>query len=78
MSEEQLKQLDTTSDELIQSLEKVEQEIDNLEGDLEREKQMKHLARLIYEGQLIEQGRLMYSFNNQSYCQILTATKRKL
>lgn len=50
MHEEQIKRLEATSDELIQSLEKVEQEIGELGSDLEREKQLRHLARLIYAG----------------------------
>ena len=47
MHEEQIKRSDAVSDELIRSLEKVEQEIGELGGDLDREKQLRHLARLI-------------------------------
>ena len=78
MHEEQIKRLETASDELIRSLEKVEQEIDELGGDLDRDKQLKHLARLIYAGQLVEQVGLLYSFNEQSFCQFLAANKDAL
>ena len=78
MHEEQIKRLEATSDELIRSLEKVEQEIGELEGDLDREKQLRHLARLIYAGQLVERVGLLYSFNEQSLCQFLTANKKAL
>ena len=78
MHEEQIKRLETASDELIQSLEKVEQEIGELGGDLDSEKQLRHLARLIYAGQLVEQVGLLYSFNEQSLCQFLSANKKAL
>lgn len=78
MHEEQIKRLEAASDELIRSLEKVEQEIDELGGDLDRDKQLKHLARLIYAGQLVEQVGLLYSFNEQSFCQFLAANKAAL
>ncbi len=78
MHEEQIKRLETASDELIRSLEKVEQEIGELGGDLDREKQLRHLARLIYAGQLVEQVGLLYSFNEQSLCQFLSANKNDL
>ena len=63
MNEERKKRLEAASDELIQSLEKVEQEIVELGGDLVGERQLRHLARLIYVGQLVEQVGLLYSFN---------------
>jgi len=78
MHEEQIKRLESATDELIRSLEKVEQEIDELGGDLEREKQLRHVARLIYAGQLVEQVGLLYSFNEQSFCQFLAANKNTL
>ena len=78
MHEEQIKRLETASDELIRSLEKVEQEIGELGGDLDREKQLRYLARLIYAGQLVEQVGLLYSFNEQSLCQFLSANKKAL
>ena len=76
MHEEQIRRLETASDELIRSLEKIEQEIGELGGDLDREKQLRHLARLIYAGQLVEQVRLLYSLNEQSFCQFLSANKK--
>lgn len=78
MHEEQIKRLETASDELIRSLEKVEQEIGELGGDLDREKQLRHLARLIYVGQLVEKVGVLYSFNEQSFCQFLSANKKAL
>lgn len=39
---------------------------------------MKHLARLIYAGQVVEKVGLLYSFNEQALCEILTANKSKL
>lgn len=78
MHEEQIKRLEAATDELIRSLEKVEQEIDELEGDLDRDKQLKHLARLIYAGHLVEQVGLLYSLNEQSFCQFLAANKEAL
>ena len=39
---------------------------------------MKHLARLIYAGQVVEKVGLLYSFNEQALYEILTANKSKL
>lgn len=39
---------------------------------------MKHLARLIYAGQVLEKVGLLYSFNEQALSEILTANKSKL
>lgn len=39
---------------------------------------MKHLARLIYAGQVVEKVGLLYSFNEQALYEILTANKNNL
>lgn len=38
---------------------------------------MKHLARLIYAGQVVEKVGLLYSFNEQALSEILTTNKSK-
>lgn len=40
--------------------------------------ELRHLARLIYVGQLVERVGLLYSFNEQSLCQFLSANKKVL
>ena len=70
--------METVSDELIRSLKKVEQEIGELGSNLDREKQLRHSARLIYAGQVVEQIGLLYSFDEQSFCQFLSANKDAL
>lgn len=78
MEEERLKRLRKDSTILSMTLEKVEQQISALEREANLEKEMKHLARLIYAGQVVEKVGLLYSFNEQALSEILKANKSKL
>ena len=78
MEEERLKRLREDSTILSMTLEKVEQQISALGREANTEKEMKHLARLIYAGQVVEKVGLLYSFNEQALYEILTANKSKL
>lgn len=79
MEEERLKRLREDSTILSMTLEKVEQQIISTLGrEANEEKEMKHLARLIYAGQVVEKVGLLYSFNEQALYEILTANKSKL
>ena len=78
MAEERLKRLREDSTILSMTLEKVEQQISALGREANAEKEMKHLARLIYAGQVVEKVGLLYSFNEQALYEILTANKSKL
>ena len=78
MEEERLKRLREDSTILSMTLEKVEQQISILGREANLEKEMKHLARLIYAGQVVEKVGLLYSFNEQALYEILTANKSKL
>ena len=78
MRKEKAEQLRAECKNLMKSLEKVERQIDDIGGEIENENEMKHLARLIYAGKIIEQSGLIYSFNEQSLLEMLTANKGKL
>ena len=78
MEEERLKRLREDSTILRMTLEKVEQQISALGREANLEKEMKHLARLIYAGQVVEKVGLLYSFNEQALSEILTANKSEL
>ena len=78
MEEEKLKRLREDSTILSMTLDKVEQQISALGREANLEKEMKHLARLIYAGQVVEKVGLLYSFNEQALYEILTANKSKL
>ena len=78
MEEERLKRLREDSTILSMTLEKVEQQISILGREANAEKEMTHLARLIYAGQVVEKVGLLYSFNEQALYEILTANKSKL
>jgi hypothetical protein len=41
-------------------------------------KELKHLSRLLYAGEVVEKTGLLYDFNAQSLCQFLTTNKNKL
>ena len=78
MRKEKAEQLRAECKNLMRSLEKVERQIDDIGGEIENEKEMRHLARLIYAGKIIEQSGLLYRFNEQSLLEMLTANKGKL
>ena len=78
MEEERLKRLREDSTILSMTLEKVEQQISTLGREANLEKEMKHLARLIYAGQVVEKVGLLYSFNELSLAQFLSENKSKL
>lgn len=75
MRQENLKRLKNEAKILNSELENVEQTIEALNADSEREKDLKHLARLIYAGKVVEKAGLLYSFNSQALCQFLATNK---
>ena len=62
----------------MRSLENVECQIEQIGNDSTKEIEMKHLARLIFAGKIIEKSGLLYTFNEQSLYEFLTANKNKL
>lgn len=73
-----MKELKKSSERLNFSLEEVEKEIATLGDDLEHEKEIRRLARLIYAGKIVEKVGLLYSFNEQALYQFLVANKSEL
>ena len=59
-------------------MENVECQIERIWNDSTKESEMKHLARLIFAGKIIEKSGLLYTFNEQSLYEFLTANKNKL
>ena len=49
-----------------------------LEDEATSDKELRHLARLLYVGLLVERSGLLYSLNEQSFCQFLTDNKNTL
>lgn len=78
MRKEKAELLRAECQNLIKSLEKVERQIEDIGGDIENENEMRHLARLLYAGKIIEKSGLLYKFNELSLLEILTANKNKL
>ena len=78
MRQENLKRLKNEAKILNSELENVEQAIAALNDNSEREKDLKHLARLIYAGKVVEKAGLLYSFNSQTLCQFLAVNKTTL
>ena len=58
--------------------EKIKTQMANLENESESEKEMRHLARLIYAGKILEKSGLLYTFNEKSLFEFLTANKNKI
>ena len=78
MRRTQLKNLRASSSNLIPSLEQLELQMKSLNGDSDSDREIKHLARLLYVGQLVERVGLLYSLNEQYFCQLLADNKNDL
>ena len=78
MREEKIEQLKLECNKLRNEVEKLEVEISDSETERQEEKEMEYLARLIYAGKILEKVGLLYSFNEQSLCEILAANKDKI
>ena len=74
----QLKKLRASSSDLIPSLEQLELQMQALNGDSDSDREIRRLARLLYVGQLVERVGLLYSLNEQYFCQLLTDNKNNL
>ena len=78
MRKEKSEQLKAELKNLSADFEKIETQMANLEKETESEKEMWHLARLIYAGKILEKSGLLYTFNEKSLFEILTANKNKI
>ena len=78
MRQNQVKKLRTESKHLLPSLEQIERQIQALDDDSNTDKELRHLARLLYAGQLVERAGLLYSLNEQAFCQFLSDNKLSL
>ena len=63
---------------LIPFIGQLEQQMHALDDEYQADKELRHLARLLYVGQLVEQAGLLYSLNEHSFCQFLTDNKKTL
>ena len=74
----QIENLRTDSKRLIPSIEQLEQQMQALDDESNTDKELRRLARLLYVGQLVEQAGLLYSLNEQTFCQLLLDNKNAL
>ena len=74
----QIEKLRSDSKHLVPSLEQLERQIHALDDDSNFDKELRHLARLLYVGQLVEQVGLLYSLNEHAFCQFLSDNKLSL
>ena len=70
--------LQTDSKRLLPSLEQLELQMQALDDEYNADKELRHLARLLYAGQLVEQAGLLYSLNEQAFCQFLADNNFRL
>ena len=78
MRQKQIETLRANSNRLFPSLEQIEQQIQDLDDDSSFDKELRHLARLLYVGQLVEKVGLLYSLNEQTFCHFLSDNKLSL
>jgi hypothetical protein len=75
---DKLKQLRDEAKLISSELENVEHNIATINTDYEREKELKHLARLLYAGKIVEKAGLLYSFNEQTLLLFLADNKHTI
>ena len=78
MRHSQIENLRASSSNLIPSLEQLELQMKSLNGDSDSDREIRRLARLLYVGQLVERVGLLYSLNEQYFCQLLADNKNSL
>ena len=78
MRQKQIETLRANSNRLIPPLEQIERQIQALDVDSNTDKELRHLARLLYAGQLVERVGLLYSLNEQAFCHFLADNKLSL
>ena len=78
MRQKQIETLRANSNRLLPSLEQIERQIQALEDDSNTDKELHHLARLLYVGQLVEKVGLLYSLNELAFCHFLADNKLSL
>ncbi len=78
MRREKSERLKAELKNLSADFEKIENQMASLKNESESEKEMRHLARLIYAGKILEKSGLLYTFNEKSLFEFLTANKNKI
>ena len=78
MRREKSEQLKSELKNLSADFEKIENQMAALENESESEKEMRRLARLIFAGKILEKSGLLYTFNEQTLFEFLTANKNDL
>lgn len=78
MRKEKSDQLKAELKNLSVAFEKIENQIGALQKESESEKEMWHLAKLIFAGKILEKSGLLYTFNEQTFLEFLTANKNKI
>ena len=78
MRHNQIEKLRSDSKRLLPSLEQIERQIKALEDESSTDKELRHLARLLYAGQLVERVGLLYSLNELAFCRFLSDNKLSL
>jgi len=78
LRQNQIENLRASSSNLIPSLEQLELQMKSINGDSDSDREMQRLARLLYVGQLVERVGLLYSLNEQCFCQLLADNKNDL
>jgi len=78
LRQKQIETLRANSNRLLPSLEQIERQIKALEDDSNTDKELRHLARLLYVGQLVEKVDLLYSLNEQTFCHFFANNKLSL
>jgi hypothetical protein len=63
---------------LLPYIEQLELQMQTLDDESNTDKELRHVTRLLYVGQLVEQAGLLYSLNEQTFAHFLTENKKTL
>ena len=78
MRHDKLKHRRDETNPIRSELQILEQDIAALHANSEKEKELKHLARLLYAGKIVEKAGLLYYFNEQSLLLFLADNKHTI
>lgn len=78
MREEKIKEKRSGRLKILESLKKKGDELIKIGEEVEEEKEMKYISRLLYAGKVIESAGLLFTFNEKSLMKVLMDNRAKI
>ena len=78
MREEEIKDKKSRRLKILESLKKKGDELAKIGEEVEEEREMKYISRLLYAGEVIESAGLLFTFNEKSLLKVLMDNRAKI